>query len=442
MKKRFLTINQWQRVYRKPDDDTGTGAGGDDAAEIAKMETEAAGNKNAELATAAAAAKADEEFLSPENTFTKEDFDKEEKTPEETDAAKKVANEKIASDKAAAEEKVKSDAAKKVKADEGKTAEAIVAEKKAADDAAAKKVEEGSDDDDTVLKVAEVPGDESDEESNWKTVGTALGFEVPEDNFEAFKKAQDDHIAAQVVEAKSAGLDAEIEELSKADPKVKEVLSFVKNGGKIDDYVNPMREYDELLALSDEALISAKLKLNKWDDDKIKEYVAGLKENGTLENASYSLRKDLETGKERTMNNLLANQQKLAETQAKTSADAKIKEDKQILDALGKITEYQGKKVTPEAVTAMAKKWSSGYYRQRFANDPDFVVRNILSHELAEQTVAAAKKAGFKEGLHKNQETLHNTPKNSQETGTRSTKQAEVKAGEGDFSSWSVDVNT
>lgn len=441
MKRKFLTINQW-RTYRRPDEDADAGTGGGDDAEIAKMSADAANNKGADLATATEIAKGDKAFVSEENQFKADDLHKEDesaKSAEEILAEKKVVDEKKLADKKAADEKKKSDAEK----NKGKTAEQIASDKKVADDAArASKSKDGEDvdDDDTVLKVMDVPTDEGNEESNWKTVGKELGFEVPEDTFEAFKKAEAEFWASKQTQDDASRLDAEIESLD--DPEAKELLSFVKNGGKLRDFINPMKEYDELLALGDEALVRQYLTLNKWDEKKIDERIAGLKENGTLETEAYPLRKSLENGKETKKNELFTSQQKLSETQNKSKADAKIKEDNQIIAALSKVKEFQGKKVTPEVTAALTKKWNTGFYRERFAKDPDFVANVILNYELSEQVKQAAVAKAHKEGLHKNQDKLHNIVKNTEEMGSRSTKAVGQSGGEGDFSSWKTELES
>jgi len=295
-----------------------------------------------------------------------------------------------------------------------------------------------TDDEESVFKIKDIPVADPEEESNWITVGKELGFDLKEDSFDELKEAFNKKLSDLPLVAEEEILTKKVEAL---DPKAKDLFEFLQNDGKLDDYINPVKQYDEIISLDDEAIVRKNLELNNWDADKIDEQVAIFKEDGKLETTAYSLRKTVETAREAFKTNLFAQQQNLATATAQKAANDKINQVNQFRERLNKVESYQGFALDKESKDAIVKKYEAGFY-SKAKDDPDFAVDMYLKYELAESLIAKSKNKGYAEGVNKNQDLLHNVKRtNSQEVSSRSAKNIASPAKEGDFASWKVSLD-
>lgn len=404
-----------RKFYRAPDDDGG-GSAGDDAAEIAALEKEAQEN-NENIGKDPEEPKA----MGEDNKFKIEDLEAQE-------VEKKSDDDNSGEEKGETGKDDKKDPeAKQDKSGKEKTGDP---EKKKAPE----KKDDSTDGDEPVFEIKPVAESEKPEqESTWKDLGVDLGLDMKDDSYESFRAAYDEKLKQQPVADEEKVFNSRIEKL---DPEAKNLFEFLQNGGKLQDYINPIRQYDELLALSDEAIVTKSLELQKWDKDAIEKKLQLLKEEGKLDTEAYGLRKSVETAKTQRVSALEKQQADSSAAERTRESAKRNKEDVTIIESLNKVEKFMGGKLSKESRDVVAKRWQSGYYRQKFAEDPDFVINAILSYELKEQMLETTSKKSFDKGLHKNQDKLHNTKSlNSSEAGSRSAKEIKVE-GEGHFSGW------
>ncbi len=414
------------KKYYSPDGDA---AGGEntgaentpaktEAEEIAELESEAAANKD----NPDDAEEKEPQAMSEKNKFKIEDLEKEEEEKKEGDDKE--------------EKKVPEKDKNKPDAEPDKTA-------KQGDKKAPEKKDADTDPTEPTFKIKDdESADEKEETSSWQSLGKDLGLEVKEETYEAFVAAHAEKLKQAPAVNKEEVLNEVVE--SFADPEAKELFQFLQNKGKLQDYINPLQKYDETLALSDEAIVRKSLKLSGWEDDKIDKKVQLLKEEEKLDTEAYALRKQVEGAKEGVKSRIIQKQQQAANAEKERETAKKNKEDATIVEAINKVDKFMGGNLPKTEREKLAKRWNSGYYREKFANDPQFVVDAILAYELKDQMIDKATDKSFKNGRHENQEKLHSLKQiNTSETGSRSTKQVKQAGdGAGHFKDWNTEIES
>jgi len=283
------------------------------------------------------------------------------------------------------------------------------------------------------LKKKEEKEEQPDQEASWISLGKDLGLIVAKDDQETFLQAFNEEKKRIADDAKKEPLKLEIE---KFDPKAQRIIEFVNSGGNIDDFLTPLKPFDEVLSLDDEGIVKKDLELMNWDTEKIEDQLAILKEEGRLETKAYELRKIVENQKVNYEKQLVdAKKSEKESLQIKVKAEID-KENQNIKNHLEKTEEFLGFPLKKELREAIYNKWERGDYRKRFQNDPELVAKAMLFWELGEQAVNEIKKTAGQEGTKKVLEKLHKVPQ-AGDGGTSRAKQPDIKS-DNPFDAWKV----
>lgn len=269
-----------------------------------------------------------------------------------------------------------------------------------------------------------------EEEGSWKATAKELGFEIVNDTFEEFKTKLDEKIEAVRKEEQDKQYELKLDDHT---PEARELIKFLDNKGNLEDFVKPLAVFDEALTLSDETLVEISLKNQKWDDDKIAEHIASLKEDSKLEAAGYTLRKQIENNKAIKSQEIIKSQElKFQVLETERLADEK-KENESIKAIIDKSDEFLGGKLSKETKEALYKKHLRGDYRKRLESSPEDAVKTMLFLEFGDKRYKQIEKDMFQKGKEKVAAKLHNTKKIE-----GSSQQASTATG---FKKWDEAVN-
>lgn len=277
-----------------------------------------------------------------------------------------------------------------------------------------KTVSDTKDDDDEPSSEFEVPKDttvpsdtNTEEETSWVKVGKEIGVDLKADDFEELKTAIQHKETAAFEKGKAEAAKIELEKFSPEAQKVIEFLNTDPNA-TIEDFVNPLRELDAVLALDDEGIVRKDLELKGWEADKIDDRIALLEKSEALDSTAYELRKIVESNKEQVKTTLTQNKKSEAEARQNAFIAEGKKENEQIKSTIEKTEVFMGKKLNKEVKDFLTKKWETGEYRKLMQSNPDVAVKSMLHYYLGEQAAKELTKESFQKGRDNIQEKLHN----------------------------------
>lgn len=294
--------------------------------------------------------------------------------------------------------------------------------------------------DEELTKEFKVPEDTStdktkdevaEEETSWLHVGKEIGIELKEDNFDEFKTKLQEKETAAYERGKAEVAQIEI---GKFTPEAQKLIEFLNSDPilSVDDFVNPLKELDTVLALDDEGIIRKDLELKGWEPEAIDKRIDLLEKQEALDNTAYELRKMVENNKEIVKNRLVEGKKaELEERKSQYFAEVK-KENEQIKTAIDKTDTFLDGKVNKEVKDFLYKKWETGEYRKLMQTNPDVAVKSMLHHYLGEQAAKELKKDAFQKGRDNIQEKLHNVDKIGN-NGETSGRKVTAKPSEGYF---------
>lgn len=245
-------------------------------------------------------------------------------------------------------------------------------------------------------KEGDTKGEDS-KESSWSKVGESLGVIPKEDTFDSFKAAYEEKIQ---VERESAKKEVEDLNINKFTPEAQKVIKFLNADphAKIEDYVDPLKQFDEILGLDSESINRKDLELKGWAQDKIDAKIERMKEDGSLEENAYALKQLVKNNKTLTENALVTEKEKNRVDVQKNIEKQTEKENQQIREMVSKIDKFMDGDISDEHRNYLIKKWESGDFRKRFQNDPSLVVKAMLFDAFGEKALKELKKRSYNDG--------------------------------------------
>ncbi len=324
------------------------------------------------------------------------------------------------------------------KADEEKAAEAQAAADKAKAVEGDKKPEgtdDEPDDKEPVLKI-DATDDEPEEVSSWKEVATELGFEVADDTQEALKKGFEEHIEKIKAEAKEATVEANIFE-KYGEAGVNLFKTVAVTGSSIEAILNPLLQFDEVLAWEDEEKVVAYYQQQGLSEERAKARYAKDVEDGTVEDLITQIDTNIIKGREAKQEEILVNGAKkyddIISLQNKDAKDLITKASEE----LSKRTEFAGIKIDPESIKVVIKRMDAGLYRKAILSDPKLLAEVALHVEFGKKVIKDSSGVAARKAKGETLENLANL-ETVQKASGKSAKTAAPAASAGYFDSWKL----
>lgn len=287
--------------------------------------------------------------------------------------------------------------------------------------------------DDIELKLPEEESVEVSDESSWVDVSSALGLEVKEDDFESFKSAYEKNIETIKEQTKTSVIE-EIKKnpekiLDNVDTTTKSILDYTKNGGDINDLINPMKKYDELLILQDSQLMKKEYVEQGLTGDEADKLIGELEEKGTLGIEAKRIRNTITSLKEEELNDITAKQAQIKAEKDKQNDENKQMADKLFVEKLTGQQKFRGIALKQEHKDYVNKLWKSGQVHEMMKK-PEMVIEFLLDRTFGEQISKRREEAAYKRGLDEVKKGLHNIPPDISSGGVQNTEQPKTNNGE------------
>lgn len=288
------------------------------------------------------------------------------------------------------------------------------------------------------FKAPEIKADDDTEviESSWINAADQLGLgKIETDDFEVFKKTFDDKLAAErkAGREEAQGLNMLEEFPAELQAEAKEALTLLKAGKSLTTLIEPLKPYQEVLAMNNEDRVRAMYKGQGHKDEWIDAEVTRQTEAGTIDHLGEQIGTNVTNFIAKKKAEILQQaEQSVQQVQAAIKVE-RDKEDTALIGELRKRSTWMGGKVSDKAMTALETKVKNGEYRRRLKSDPSMFAEAILYHEFGKQAEESLRKTEFEKGRGTFRNKLHNTAKGVGGEGGRKTAGTEVPKG---FDGW------
>lgn len=288
------------------------------------------------------------------------------------------------------------------------------------------------------FKSPEIKNEENEEviESTWQNTAEQLGLgKIQNDDFDEFKATFEARLAAERKagreEAQSINILEEFPAESQAEAK--EAITLLKAGKSLTSLVEPLKPYQEVLAMSNEDRVRAMYKGQGHKDEWIDAEVERQREAGTIDHLGEQIATNVTNFIEKKKAEIVAQAERSVEQIKATIQAEREKEDTALIGELRKRSTWMGGKVSDKAMSALEAKVKSGEYRRRLKSDPSMFAEAILYHEFGKQAESELRRTEFEKGRGTFREKLHNTKSGVGAEGGRKTAGTEVPKG---FDGW------
>lgn len=259
------------------------------------------------------------------------------------------------------------------------------------------------------LKIEDVKGyDKPAEDGSWFAVAQGFGVKAKEDTFESVKEALEGHYKAQIEEAKKYSLE---NEYSKLKPETVTALKLIEMGVPQEEAFNPTAEHDKLLKMDNTALIRSVLEATPgWDAERVDLEMESLSaDERRLKHEALKIRENIEYNKKAIGEQREALLNEYTQNKEKAVVEQRNQELSQIKESLGKVDEFMGAKINPEARAAILEKHSRGDYGN-VLKDAKSIADYIYFKEFGSTILDNAKKSSYAKGKEEYAKQMLNVP--------------------------------
>ncbi len=235
---------------------------------------------------------------------------------------------------------------------------------------------------------------------NWTKFGRSMGLEVKEDTEASFQEALKAQKEIEKLEATKELKDLTLrKELEKYDPETQAYFDFIANGGKAENFANPLKPFEKYLAMDNDDLVRENLKLNNVDESQIDAEITKLTEDGTLDSTAAEIRNYIIEKKEETQKNIVEQQKNIYQKSYQI-------ETNRISKALDNIDTFMDIELPKELKKTIQDKIPA--LREKIKNDDKLAAEVMIFLELGDQAKELVRKKGYDEARNKFHGKLHN----------------------------------
>jgi hypothetical protein len=284
------------------------------------------------------------------------------------------------------------------------------------------------------------PADE--EQSSWFLIAKETGLgDLKADDFDNFKTTLSEKLAAERKAGKeeAANINMLEEFPAEVQSEAKEAIALLRSGKSLSALVEPLRPYQEVLAMNNEDRVRAMYSGQGHKEEWINQEIERQKEAGMIDHMGEQIGTNVTNMMDAKKNEIVSQAEKsVAQTKATIIAERE-KEDASIIEELRRRSTYMGGKLTDKAKEHLEAKWKNGEYRRRLKSDSAFLVDAMLQSEFGPQAIEAVRKTEFEKGRGIAREKLHNTKGGVGAESGRHTPGTEVAKG---FDGWAEIFNS
>jgi hypothetical protein len=192
-------------------------------------------------------------------------------------------------------------------------------------------------------------------------------------------------------------------------------IEHIKAGGSIDDFKEPLKQYDEVLSMDDIDLVELDLTNTPgWTEEMVATEIANLVEKDQVSHHAAKIRAFVNLQKETEKQNIFEAQQNKAAQQAEIQTRQRETEIKGIQEVLGKTEEFMGTKLKQEHKDFIEREYKKGNF-EKVTNNVSEQVEFMLYKTFGKQGIESIRNNAFERGMDEIRKTLHKAPSKTEE---------------------------
>jgi hypothetical protein len=244
---------------------------------------------------------------------------------------------------------------------------------------------------------------------DWILKAKKIGFEIKSNDPEEFDLGLITHIEAQKQKVEP--------DVSKYAPEAQELIKLIENGLSMADILNPVKEYNDALAMPDDEKVENYLVyVDKVPQDKVKETISDLYDEGKFKDKLTQVNNVLTQLRENKFKEILTAHQQRFEARAQAIKLQAQNERNEMVKVLNDMTDFMGLPLPVSVKDALKKEIQTGQLTKKNDNATTQIKARLfdlfgtkalakLSGQLKE-----ANREGFNKGKATELEKLHNEP--------------------------------
>lgn len=257
-----------------------------------------------------------------------------------------------------------------------------------------------------VEKGFSTPGTETSEDGSWVDVAKAMGFEIKEDTFDAFKQAQEQYKETIKQEVEQKKFEEMVLDLP---AKEQIIVRGLKAGLTMEQIEAPRKKIAELVGMSDADLLAADLTARGLKEDAIEYQISKLVETDKLELEVAPLRALLKTRQESMDADMLADVTAI-ETELKERKSTALEAEYKSLEKVANtIDDFMGTKLTKANKDYVLSKYKNGEYHDILTDHTKFI-NTLLYMEYGKEAQTNLINKALEDERSKAKTGLHNIP--------------------------------
>lgn len=266
--------------------------------------------------------------------------------------------------------------------------------------------------DEDLFKVDESVAVENSDEPTWKSVLVERGYEVPENfseekGLEVLLELEEKKANERIEEARSLTVD---KLLSTLKPEVAASIKLMEMGVPQEQILNPTREIDQYLAMSEVEIVRADLEKQGYPEDLVDAKLEALSTSPeALKRQADLIKFELTQAKTAILDQRNQLIQQFETKAQEASLMAKEAEKTQFKQALNTVEDFLGKSVPKAAKDKLYEEFSKGRFDKDF-NDPKAKVELAMYKLFGKSFASSLKNTAFEQGREKIVKELTNVP--------------------------------
>ncbi len=341
------------------------------------------------------------------------------KTPEEIAAEAKLtetaeANKDKTPEQIIADKKIADDAAAKIESDKNILADAEkkLAEAKSPEEKlAAQKVVDDLKNPPLTIPELEVPAGAGTEnlegEDNWISMAKGRGWEITEDTYDAYLKAEEKHYAEKQKDIETLSWEKVKEKLT---PDAQLHLDLLNSGLTLEEITKPTKAIEEFKRLSDAELVREDLtRTEGWTAEMVSTEMERLAKENLVEHEAKKLRVYLDTEEQAIMAQYQGRVKEYREKNEARINQVLQQEATQISEHFNKRSEFMGSPISDKVRNYLMSNYKAGKYDKEMKN-PEAIIDFMLYREYGKIAAANLGNKEFERGRNEIAKNLHSVP--------------------------------
>jgi hypothetical protein len=214
------------------------------------------------------------------------------------------------------------------------------------------------------------------------------------------------------------------------------LLSFLEEGGDLNDFFNPVAEYYEMLVMPAEKKVREAYKLDGKADAWIDTQIDKLKEDGKFDAVVNNIDNQLHKLAKQTIADKIKENNEFLEQRKNSIFVSSETDNKRIIKEIEQRKDFNGVPISDQSKQVIKNRWLKGEYRKAFESDPIAVTDYIMNKEFGDKVKSSIKTAASADVKAEVSNKLHNLSDSKELKRSAAASATEKGKSDKPFASW------